>query len=202
MGKVNNKNNKFKLLIIIGIVLIIAIIIFIVVRNNNERKKLYVIDANDELSIGEKRYLEFLWMVDGAFNYQRYNNEDFYINDRKLEKNPDFTCKYDDEKKTCVGSKFEENYKKIFASGVKMEGVYGDGLAIRWYEQNADGYKFTNVNTCGVGGRMSTKQKLSVVEANKDKMVYKVTFDEKGEWKVSEAYYHDPCHMEYLIKQS
>ena len=69
---------------------------------------------------------------------------------------------------------------------------------------------------------MNTNQKLVLKDSNKDKMVYQVTYDEelktgiyKGKhhfdkefvlvlendtWKVSEAYYHDPCYMEYNIK--
>ena len=178
-------------------------------------------DANDELSIGERKYLEFLWMVDGAFNYERYNHEDFVVNGKKLESHSNFSCEYDSLKKTCRGINFEENYNKLFAKNVKLDNVYGDGLVGKWYEKMDNDYFFTNINNCDAG-RMNTRQTLNVVSSSDKKMTYKAIFEEElksgvfkghhrfendfvlvyenGDWKVSEAYFHDPCYMDYYIK--
>ena len=69
---------------------------------------------------------------------------------------------------------------------------------------------------------MSTKHSLKVINVSENKITCQITFDEEvkdgvykgnhhydkefilvyqdGNWKVSEAYYHDPCYAEYLIK--
>ena len=229
-SSVKKHSNIFskKLFIAFGVILVLVIgIIFLSKSNLNHYGDVipngdikYVQNGGDELSLGEIRYLQFLWMVDGAFNYERYNNEDFYVNDKKLERQPDFTCIYDNEMKTCKGVNFEENYHKLFASNVKMDFVYGDGLVGMWYEKRENDYFFTNINYCDAG-RMNTKQKLTVENVTDKKITYKVTYDEElksgifkgshhfekdfvlvyenGDWKVSEAYFHDPCYMDYII---
>ncbi len=219
-------SNSVKIILTIGlIVLALGIIMLLLLKpsktesgqNNNGN----VINQVDDLAIGETKYLEFLWMIDGAFNNERYNNEDFSVNGKTLEKKPNFYCTYDENKKTCTATNFEENYHKLFASNLKMDSVYGDGVAIKWYDKIDGVYTFTNVNSCDAG-RMSTKQKMSVVSSTENRMVYKVTYEENlksgiyqglheydkefvlikenDTWKVSEAYYHNPCYMEYTIK--
>lgn len=213
-------DKKVILLVVIVILLLILILILKGHDNNQNENIRYVQDTKDPLSIGETKYLEFLWMVDGAFNYERYNKEDFKVNGKTLERKPDFTCTYDKEMKTCVGHNFEEAYNKLFAKSVNINRVYGDGAAIRWYEKIDGVYTFTNVNSCDAG-RMSTNQQLEITESDKDKIICKVTFDEelksgiyKGKhhfdkefvlvkendtWKVSKAYYHNPCYMEHNV---
>lgn len=178
-------------------------------------------DKNEALSIGENKYLEFLWMVDGAFNYERYDKEEFTVNNKILDKKLDFSCIYENGNKTCRATNFEKNFQKLFADNIKIDNVYGDGAAIKWYDKKNNEYTFTNLNNCKTV-RMSTKQTLTVDSISEDKITYKVTFDEevksgpyKGNhhynknfvliyqdntWKVNEAYYHDPCYAEYLIK--
>jgi len=230
-----NKNNvgiinliKNRPLSILVMLLIVAIIILGIYSTFFKGKRSVKVDDTnknitdevDLLSLGEEKYLEFLWMVDGAFNDQRYNNE-ISVNGKVLEIKLDFTCVYDEEKKTCQGINFEKNYKDIFASNIEIDSVYGDGVAVRWYEKKDNEYYFENSNSCNIG-RMSLKQNLKLISNNDNKLVYQVTYDEEisggiykgdhhfekdfvliyenGKWKVSEAYYHDPCYMEYIIK--
>ena len=159
-------------------------------------------------------------MVDGAFNDQRYNNE-ISVNGKTLENMLDFICVYDEAKETCQGINFEKNYKDIFASNIEIDSVYGDGVAIRWYEKKDNDYYFTNKNSCNIG-RMSLNQNLKFVKNDNGKLNYEVTYEEEikdgifkgkheykedfvliyenNKWKVAEAYFHDPCYMEYIIK--
>lgn len=229
MNRKKNDNRIVYLIIIIIILVIgIVVIIFNAVNsksnnavNSKSNDKKYDQIAVDELSLGEEKYLEFLWMVDGAFNNVRYNNEDFTVNGRKAKKKPAFSCIYENDDKTCYSTNFEDNFHKLFASNVKLDIVYGDGASLRWYEKLEDKYSFTNNNGCEAG-RMSLNQTLSVVNSTKEKIMYKVSYDEKlesgifkgehhfekdfvlvyedGTWKVSEAYYHNPCYMDYDIR--
>ena len=221
LGKsIMNKISK-KHIILFAIFICLSIIIILMCKtssNNNNTE--YVRDNKDAISIGEMRYLEFLWMVDGAFNYERYDNKDFTINGKKLEKKPDFRCIYDKNMKTCQATNFENSFNKVFASNIDMNKVYGDGAVIKWYEKNDNGYTFSNINNCDAM-RMNLNQQLKVVETTKTKNTYQVTYDEEltsgpykgkyhyekefvlvkenGDWKVSKAYFHDPCYMEYNI---
>ena len=216
------KEIKDKKIIIISVIIILALVTILLFKNNGSKSSniKYVQDTKDELSISEKKYLEFLWMVDGAFNNQRYNNEDFKVNGKQLERKPDFTCTYDKKMKKCTGYNFEATFKKIFSKSVNINRVYGDGLAIRWYDKVDGVYTFTNVNSCDAG-RMSLDQHLEVVESSKDKIICKVTYDEElksgilkgkhhfdkefvlvkedNDWKVSRAYFHNPCYMEHNV---
>ena len=186
------------------------------IENELENQK-----SSQELTTGINKYLEFLWMVDGAFNKSRFNNQDFEVNGQKLSGNPSFTCLYQDNKNSCISTNFEENFHKLFANNIKMDLVYGDGVALRWYKKTDDGYIFTNSNNCNIG-RMNTKQSLILKEKNTNELKFRVYYEEKiadgifkgdhvfdeefvlvkqdNQWKVSKAYYHDPCYMEYIIK--
>jgi hypothetical protein len=205
---------KRKSIIIIIFVLVIILIISLLLNRRPLNDK-------EALSLGENKYLEFLWMVDGAFNYERYNHEEFTVNGKTLENKPDFSCTYDEVKKTCQAINLEKNFYNTFANNIKMDIVYGDGVAIKWYLKNNNGYYFTNSNNCQTV-RMNSKHTLKVNSITKDKIVYQVSFDDdvksgsyQGKhhydkefvlvyqdriWKISEAYYHDPCYAEYLIK--
>ncbi len=177
-------------------------------------------EINDELKIGIIKYLEFLQMIDGAFNDQRYNNESFVVNGVKL-KNTTFECEYRDNKETCYGKNFEDNLKKLFSKNIDINRIYGDGVAIKWYEKREDGYVFTNLNNCDVG-RMDINHYLVLKEKTDDKLVFKVQFKDKieegsfkgehvfkedfilikedGDWKVARGFYHNPCYMEYIVE--
>ncbi len=175
---------------------------------------------SEELKIGIKKYLEFLWMVDGAFNKQRYNNVDLEVNGEVL-KNHSFKCEYRDNKEKCYGVNFEDNYYKLFSNKIDMNRVYGDGISLKWYEKANDEYIFTNTNNCNLG-RMSNKQTLVFKEKKDNKLIFNVSFTEEvesgifkgthsfneefvlikedGNWKVYKAYYHNPCYMEYIVE--
>lgn len=212
MGKKIKLKRKQVIIIIFILILFFVGSLLLIRRPLNEK---------DALSLGENKYLEFLWMIDGAFNYERYNQEEFMVNDKVLENKPNFSCTYDETKKTCKATHFEENFHKIFANNIKMNNVYGDGVAIKWYLKDNNGYQFINSNNCQTV-RMNNKHTLKVNSIAKDKIVYQVSFDDEVKsgtyqgkhhydkefvlvyqdrtWKVSEAYYHDPCYAEYLIK--
>ena len=202
----------------LGAVLLV-VILFLAFHKSDEQKLVEL--REDALSIGEKKYLAFLWMIDGAFNDERYKDS-IFVNDKTIsDEEKVFTCKYED-KDTCVGSNFENAFRKVFSNTLSYKDVYGDGLAFNWYEKLDNKYYFSNSNsgTCNIS-RMSNKQKLEVVEATKYKITYKITYTEtidkgiyKGsheytkdfvlvyeddDWKVSKAYYHDPCYVDYNI---
>ena len=74
---IKDKKIDIKRISIIALIILIVIIILLVLFSSSvfkPKKEIeYVSDSTDPLSIGEEKYLEFLWMVDGAFNYERYN---------------------------------------------------------------------------------------------------------------------------------
>ncbi len=177
-------------------------------------------ENSPELEIGINKYLEFLWMVDGVFNKEKYHNEEFTVNGESLS-NHTFKCEFNSDKSRCKGINFIDNYNKLFSKKVNINLVYGDGVALRWYDKIDDDYYFNIQNTCDVS-RMNSKQNIILKENSNNKLVFRVyfyetvkdglfmgnhTFDkeftlvkEDGEWKVSKAYYHNPCYMEYNIE--
>ncbi len=213
-------NFNKKVLLIILVVVIVILAIFLLTRKGENGGSI-IFDKDDTLAIGEKKYLQFLWLVDGAFNNERYK-EEFTINNRKMsDSNKKFTCSYGESKKKCVASNFEEEFKDLFSSKITYNKVYGDGQAFYWYEKLDNKFYFTNVNSCNAS-RMNTKQEMKLKEETSDKIVYTISFSddvksgiykgenkfernfvlvkEDGKWKVSEAYYHDPCYMDYYIE--
>ena len=216
--KKNKKKISRKFILIIIVILIVIICFLLSGKKVNGG---FIFQRDDALSLGEKKYLSFLWMVDGAFNDQRYN-EEIIINDKKINDiYKKFTCDYDASNKTCIGNNFEEEFKNLFASKITYDKVYGDNQSFFWYKKVDNKYQFTNMNTCSIS-RMSLNQKIEVKEEEIDKITYVITFSdnvtssiykgnhlfkkdfvlikEDGDWKVSEAYYHDPCFMDYYIE--
>ncbi len=174
-----------------------------------------VITNEKALELGEEKYLKFLWMVDGAFNSERLN-EDFLVNDKRLS-NEDkvFTCKYKHKNDVeCVGNNFEKEFKKLFSKDINYKNVYSDGLDHTWYEYRDGNYIFSNLNSCGVN-RMGINQQIKVINITNDKIMYQVNFKddmtnkeitrnfslilEDDEWKINMAYYYDLCGMKYYI---
>lgn len=198
-----------KLWIFLGIIIVLSIISFFIFTD----AKGLMMSNNEALRIGEEKYLEFLWMVDGAFNDSRYK-ESFIINGKETNYNKDFTCTYSKgNNKTCFSDNFEESFKNLFVSSIKYDDVYSDGVSFAWYEKTSNGYKFTNMNTCNVK-RMSKEQKVKVIGVKNDELSFEIEYEknesyilhklfvlkfEDGKWKVSNAYYHDLCHMDYEI---
>ena len=233
----DKKSNKLVYIILVVIIIVVLLIFLITsdkkvsnnsnnisdnsnTNNDTSSNAVFELDKDDSLSIGVGKYLEFLWMVDGAFNDSRYK-ESIKVNNKVLKSSDiDFKCNYDKENVKCKGENFEKSFEKVFASNITYDDVYGDGHAYRWYEKNDDGFFFNNLNSCNIE-RMSRNQTLEIVEAKKDKLTFKVKYTDnvkdgiyKGEhvntkefvlikenstWKVSKAYYHDPCFMDYYI---
>ena len=188
-----------KKIIIISLILLCIILLDIITRDN--------ITTIEATRIGEEKYLLFLWMVDGAFNNDRYN-EEYIVNDKKLDnKNKIFTCKYID-KIECIGNNFESEFKKLFSRNINYDKVYSDNQIYSWLSIKDNKYYFNNINTCNIN-RMSINQRLMVKSISEEKIVYEINIDnrirdfiliyEDNDWKISNAFYHDLCGMKYFI---
>ena len=167
---------------------------------------------DNPLMIGEEKYLEFLWMVDGAFNNERYQ-ESFKVNGREISKeSKSFYCAYKDNNNTCLGYNFEKSFANLFASNITYDMVYSDEKTFSWYKMIDNNYYFTNLTSCSID-RMSLNQTMKVMDVTNKKMTYVISYHEgineyerkfvlikeDRKWKISEAYYHDLCHMDYYI---
>ena len=161
------------------------------------------------LLLGESKYLKFLWIVDGAFNNERFN-EDFIVNGKKLDnKDIVFTCKYN-KTNVCIGNNFKEEFNNLFSKNIKYDDVYSDGITYSWYRYEDNKDIFNNMDSCNVN-RMNLEHSLKVIKINKDVVFYEVSFDdskhvkefnlvlEGNEWKISKAFYHDLCELRYNI---
>ncbi len=104
--------------VIIPVIFVIVLsIVFLIYKNislNNYRAK--------ALDIGINKYLEFLWIVDGAFNK---DNEDYLVNGISLSNdNKLFKCTYNNKKSNeCLGDNFEEAFNNLFASNISNNNV-------------------------------------------------------------------------------
>ena len=178
----------------------------LVIINRNKLTK------EEAIKVGEQKYLEFLWMVDGAFNSDELG--DFIINGKKLDDSKKiFTCKYNKNKDSCIGSNFENEFKKVFAKSILFEDVYSDSKIYTWYEYDNGKYKFSNNHNCSTD-RMPINQEIKISRIENNKLVFIIDFinddkkqsrsifeliKENNEWKVSKAYYHDLCNFDYYI---
>lgn len=202
------KNKRKILLACIVIFFLLISAYYYVIKN-----AVFPLSESMALELGEGKYLNFLWMVDGAFNDSRYK-ESYKVNDKEItDGHKLIECVYQSNKKTCEVKNFEEAFHQLFARNIKMENVYGDGLTSKWYEKKNDIYLFTNLNSCSVS-RMGGSHNLKVKEIKNNQITYEITFKdddglnikdfilvhEDGTWKISEAYYHDLCHMDYYLK--
>ena len=171
------------------------------------------LNESEALVIGVEKYLEFLWMVDGAFNDSKYNDE-FVVNGKKLDSdNKKFTCTYKNRKNNCIGNDFENEFKRVFASNITYSKVYGDGVLYTWFKYENGKYIFNYLNNCNTE-RMDINQIIKVSEITNNKIIYKVgskednfkktkafvLIKENDDWKVSKAYYRDICEMGYNIE--
>lgn len=171
------------------------------------------LSTNEALKIGEEVYLQFLWMVDGAFNDQRFNYT-FKVNNHVLkDEDKFFQCTYTNAKDSCISSNFESAFDKLFSSQINYDQVYSDGVVHTWYEKKNNKYVFANINTCN-SVRMSENHHLTVLKIERGQITYKVQFDngnyidcekffaihyEDASWKITRAYYHDLCGIDYNI---
>lgn len=197
-------------LLLISILIFISIIMFVVFTKAN-----YPILSDEEaLKIGEEKYLEFLWIVDGAFNSERMDRE-FTVNGQKFDKDKaGFTCIYQNKQDdTCVGNNFEEFFHNLFASKITYNQVYGDASGNMWLQYTKGKYLFTNINTCSING-MTLKQNIKIHSISNQELVFDVSYEEDAnqnmertfslimednKWKISKAYYEDLCEIKYHI---
>lgn len=222
-NKVKKNSNKM-IYIILAIISVIVLFVYLFTGDKPIISTGFRLLSDEEaVSVGTKKYLEFLWMVDGAFNDSRYEGRIKVNNQEFDESTAIFVCKYDKAKEWCKGEKFEEAFRKVFSSDITYNDVYGDGLAVYWYEKRGDGYFFQNSNGCNIE-RMSLDQTLELIEKEKNQLTFKISYvdnvkagafqgehkkvrdfvliKENGEWKVSKAYYHDLCFQDYPIPKS
>lgn len=200
-----------KTLLLIVSLITISILLFVIFTKAENK-----LSEQDALTIGEERYLEFLWMVDGAFNSEKYDG-DFVVNGRKLnDDSKKFTCIYKNKKdNSCIGNNFIDEFKKLFASNITYNKVYGDDSFYTWIKYDNKEYVFTNIDNCSTS-RMSLEQKLMLESVSSNKLVFNVIDEnmsqtkmrkkefilvkEDNDWKISKAYYHDICEMDYYIE--
>ena len=174
-----------------------------------------LISNEEAIKIGEEKYMKFLWLVDGAFNNERMNGE-FIVNGKKMNnKDKVFTCKYQKNNIECVGNNFEKEFSNLFSNNIRYDNVYSDGNIYSWYKYQNNKYVFNNLNNCNIN-RMGLNHKLNVDMISKDELIYDIVFIdnqiehvnkkkfilvlENNEWKISKAYYHDLCGMNYYIE--
>ena len=196
-----------RVMIVITSLTIISIIIYILLNP--------MLSYEEALMVGEEKYLDFLWMVDGAFNNERYH-ESFSVNG-KSKVSSKFTCNYSlKNNNLCVSDNFKDSFEELFSSKIHYETVYGDGTSYNWFEEKSEKFIFNNANFCS-NGRMSMKHYLEPLLIERNKITYKITFvddelhtprfiekifilrKENRKWKVFSAYYHDPCYMDYNV---
>lgn len=173
-----------------------------------------VLSSSEALDLGIDKYLKFLWIVDGAFNNEKLN-EEFLVNNKKLkEEDKIFTCKYSIKSKECIGNNFEIEFKKLFSKNISYEEVYTDGAIYSWISYKDGKYMFNNLDNCNIN-RMGINHNIEVVDIKSNRIIYKVSFEnrrshlinkrkfelvkENNEWKISEAFYYDLCSMRYAI---
>lgn len=200
-----------KTLILICSLLVISILLFVILTKAEDK-----ISEKDALAIGEEKYLEFLWMVDGAFNSEKLDG-DFVVNGKILsDANKIFTCTYKNKNDdNCVGNNFESEFKKLFADNITYNDVYSDDDFYTWIKYENGKYIFHNLDNCNVT-RMNLEQTITLESISNDKLVFFVIHENKSQtkirkkdfvlikenddWKVSKAYYHDICELDYYIE--
>ena len=221
--KIEKKKNNKMVYISLAIITVVVLLICFVTNDKNVKENFGDVDENNALSVGIRKYLEFLWIVDGAFNDSRMGNKIKVNNQEFDENNSVFKCKYDKTNEWCKGENFEEAFRNVFSSDITYNDVYGDGLAVYWYEKREDGYFFQNSVGCSTE-RMSLNQMLELTKKDSNKLTFKVSYDdnvkasifqdehqinrdfilikENNDWKVSKAYYHDLCFQDYYIPRN
>lgn len=190
------------------ILLFLTIIMFVVFTKASETP----LTKDQAIIIGEEKYLQFLWMVDGAFN----NQEEFIVNNKKIpEENKVFHCKYKNKSsKECVGENFEEEFSKLFSHDIKYDNVYSDDIMYNWHRFENGDHIFSMIDSCNVN-RMPINHKLELVNISSNKLEFKVSFInrqteivnnrdfilvlEDGIWKINTAFYYDNCENKYYI---
>ena len=204
-------NNKKTHWLIFLLVIVLVVIL-------KEMFWLPLLTEEEALEVGVNKYLDFLWMVDGVFN----NNDLHYtVNGKEQgEENKIVTCKNNVSKDNkCVISEFESSFKNLFAHNIDYCKVYGGEMSILSISINNNEYTFKNVSSCNQY-KMGKNHHLEVNSIERNKIVYRIIFqdesvgkvigrdyekffvlvNENHTWKISKAFYHDACHMDYNIE--
>ena len=197
-----------KILLFISLICGLAIILFVIFTSANKSN----MSESKALEIGEEKYLDFLWMVDGAFNNERLDGE-YTVNGKVLDSDyKKFTCTYKKKSdESCIGNNFEDAFHNLFASNISYNKVYSDGAIYTWFKYEKDKYIFTNLKTCNIK-RMSLNQEIKLIRILDNELDFEV--NEKDDelkrefiltyegdtWKVSKAFYKDLCEISYMIK--
>ena len=173
-----------------------------------------LLTTNEAIKIGEDKYLKFLWMVDGAFNSKRFN-EDYIVNGKELSSEDKiFTCEYKkNSHNECVGKNFQTEFVNLFSNKINYNNVYSDGGLYSIISNNEGEYTFNIIDNCAIN-RMDVNQQIRVVDIKNNEIVFEVNsvnntnienkkdfilvFDD-NEWKISKAYYHDLCGTKFHI---
>ena len=93
-----------------------------------------ILSQDKALKLGEKKYLEFLWMVDGVFSNTKYKVNDKEIKNSIISKPKDNSFVIDN---------FEEVFHNLFVNSISYNQVYGDGISFSWYKKENDKYIFS-----------------------------------------------------------
>ena len=164
-----------------------------------------ILSQDKALKLGEKKYLEFLWMVDGVFSNTKYKVNDKEIKNSIISKPKDNSFVIDN---------FEEVFHNLFVNSISYNQVYGDGISFSWYKKENDKYIFSPDFECS-NKKMGINHEIKVLNINRNEILYSVFFKdidddkeykrefvltyENHKWKISKAYYHDSCRMDYYI---
>ena len=201
------RSKKVILGIVITAILLVGLGIYAVIDYNR------ILTPLEALELGEKRYLQFLWMLDEAFN----DKSEYIVNDKKLDdKDKPFVC--DTKKKLCVVKDFKELFHNYFINAISLDKVYSDGLSYKRYVINGEDYSFKDAMSCGFQS-MSVKQTLQVNSIERGVISYVIDYEnndtsskirnykkefilkyENRQWKIAKAYYSDSCRMDYNIE--
>lgn len=196
------------LVLIISLILLMVVGVLLLFFNKP------LLTYNEALTLGEEKYLTFLWFIDGAFN----EKNQYYVNDKSFTKEQyPFICEYTKVKNKCYIKDFNTLFKKSFASNITYEKVYNDGISNSFYQLNNQDFVFNSKIICGSNNKIF-KHHLIVEKIDNNKIEYLISYDndeilknhnyvkefilvkEKGQWKISKAYYRDRCRMDYNIE--
>ena len=189
---------KIKWLMIIVIPL--AIISYLVLVQGDK------LESDEVLKIGEEKYLEFMWIVDSAFE-----DKEITVNNKHIEDSQKtFKCEYKDKKDECLVENFEEVFKNLFSKNISYNKVYGDDITFSRLHIIDNQYIFSSIKCSDTSKSNDFELKVKSIES--DKLTYTVTSSDKrlsekvfilinedNSWKIKEAYYRDKCMMDYYI---
>lgn len=198
---------------------IIITVFIVVVLVAKEMFWLPLLTEEEALDVGVNKYLAFLWIVDGIFNTD--DNFTYVVNGKELtDENKIISCRNDITKdKKCIIDDFETSFKNLFAHNIDYQKVTGDDMSSISVSIKDNQYTFKNISLCNEY-HMGRLHHLKIESIERNKIVYQVSFEDESigkvigrtyektfvlvnenrTWKISKAYYHDSCHMDYNIE--